>query len=744
MVLRSIEKIFVTIFSLCCLIATTALTNAQDSEKLVGKRGLEELCDYSTISGFHLGDIGGGSVSAIAEDSQGNIYVGGSFTQAGDEPVSCVAMWDGAEWHDVGGGVHGGLIDIGSGPYQINPRVNAIVIDSLDNVYVAGSFFRAGDSIIYNLAKWDGSMWMEVAETNLFYPFSEMAIDSQDTLYIDGYFFSSARMWDGTSWTDIGCSGINGMTVDTLNNVYLISGASFAVWDGSSCQKFSSVFTIEDSQFDWANARGISVGIDGSVYVIGSFSHAGGVAVHGIAKWEGGEVWSPLGDGFKHDSDNIYPNAVQVMADGRVAAGGEFKNVDGLPVSGIAFWNPLTSTWSAPSEGVDKGIYSFLLASNDDLLISGSFRKAGDIFANRIVRWNGASWSALSESGGKGVNDTVFDLARNEFGQVIIGGAFTAAGNKTASHIALWDGADWQSLGPGTDDIVRAVVVDQEGNLFIGGDFSTAGSLSANHIAMWNGSAWSALGLGLDGPVYDLAVDSENNLYATGAFDQAGSQENVNNIAMWTGAAWEKIGSGLVDQWGNEGVGYTLAVDSHDDIYAAGKNYAGVWNGSSWTLLAGVGGEIYSSAIVDGIYYAGGDFSLMGYGDSSLGRYDGSQWDWVTDIVRTDGRWNGGMVRTILAESLDKLVFGGDFLAVGWGTLPIDANNIAFIHYPNRPEAVGEGAVGSGGSVQSIIRNNDYQLIAAGSFGQFDGVASSNIAFYGIEMDNFFIPLVFK
>ena len=37
----------------------------------------------------------------------GDVYVGGSFTQAGTSAVSNIAMWDGLRWHALNSGVNG-------------------------------------------------------------------------------------------------------------------------------------------------------------------------------------------------------------------------------------------------------------------------------------------------------------------------------------------------------------------------------------------------------------------------------------------------------------------------------------------------------------------------------------------------------------------------------------------------------------------------------------------------------------
>ena len=48
-----------------------------------------------------------GSVSAIAVDGSGNVYVGGSFTMIGTVPANHIAKWDGSAWSALGSGISG-------------------------------------------------------------------------------------------------------------------------------------------------------------------------------------------------------------------------------------------------------------------------------------------------------------------------------------------------------------------------------------------------------------------------------------------------------------------------------------------------------------------------------------------------------------------------------------------------------------------------------------------------------------
>jgi len=119
------------------------------------------------------------------------------------------------------------------------------------------------------------------------------------------------------------------------------------------------------------------------------------------------------------------------------------------------------------------------------------------------------------------------------------------------NRIARWDGTTWSALsGPSGAGVsagsVKAMVVYDDGSgpaLWVGGDFTTAGGLIANRLARWNGSAWSPVN-GFSGTelhhVYALAVYDDGtgaSLYVGGFFEAVGGV-TVGHVARWDGSAW--------------------------------------------------------------------------------------------------------------------------------------------------------------------------------------------------------------
>jgi len=428
---------------------------------------------------------------AVYDDGTGPaLYAGGEFITAGGVVANRIAKWDGVTWSALSGPTD---VGIGGGGTFVSVLALAVYDDGGGPaLYAGGSLTTAGGVTVNNVARWDGNAWSA------------------------------------------------------------LSGASGTGTDAS----VSALVVYDD-------------GTGPALYVGGDFTAAGGVLANGIAKWDGG-AWSalsgPAGTGV---DGQVGALAVYDDGGGpALYAGGGFLTAGGVLVNHIASWDG--STWSALSGPSGTGLNTpgvLALAVYDDgggpaLYVGGhSFFLAGGVFASSIAKWDGNAWSALSGPSGNGTGGApVRTLAVYDDGggpALYAGGAFTTAGGVTVNRVAKWDGGAWSALsgphGIGANAQVFALAVHDDGEgaaLYAGGEFTTAGGQVANEIAKWNGSVWSELneisGGGVDGGialVAALAVYDDGSgpaLYAGGLFRRAGGVE-VNRVARWDGEAWTPL-----------------------------------------------------------------------------------------------------------------------------------------------------------------------------------------------------------
>ncbi len=502
-----------------------------------------------------------------------------------------------------------------------------------------------------------------------------------------------------------------------------------------------------------------------ALYAGGNFNIAGGVTVNNIAKWDGTQ-WSglsgPSGVGM---SGSVYALAVYDDGSGdALYAGGFFDTAGGVTVNNIAKWDG--TQWSVLSGPSGTGMNNpvdvltvFDSGRGDALYAGGSFSTAGGVTGNYVAKWDGTQWSALSGPSGTGMSGRVEALAVFDDGSgdaLYAGGWFTTAGGVTVNKIAKWNGTQWSALsGTGMSGNVEALAVYDDGSgdaLYAGGNFSTAGGVSVKNIAKWNGTLWSALsgpsGTGMDDYVLALAVydgGSGDALYASGRFTSAGGLV-VNRLAKWDGSQWLVLPGPTGNGMNTSVLAFAVYNDgSGDALYAAGwfTVAGGVsapriakWDGTQWSAFSGpTGGDLISVQTLavydDGggdALYVGGDFSTVdGIFVSRIAKWDGTQWSALYGPAAFGTNGDVFALATYDDGSGDALYAGGDFNTAGGVTV----NGIAKWNGTQWSALSGPSGTGMGYMVDSLAVYDDGggdALYAGGGFNTAGGVTVNGIA----------------
>jgi hypothetical protein len=391
----------------------------------------------------------GGKVNALAA-SAGHVLVGGSFTFTNALASTGLARWNGVNWAVVSAG--GGLGLAGSQTCAgacTGDDVAALAVSG-GRVYAAGGFLSAGGVRTANVARWDGTNWNPLGGGIVGQVFA-LAVNGGD-LFAGGRFTSAGGVdatnvarWNGSTWSPLG-RGINGPVHALLA-------------DG------------------------------GQLYAGGEFTSAGNVSASNLARWDGAD-WFPLGSGVN--------GPVYALAAGSNAlyAGGKFTSAGSVNATNVAQWNG--SMWGALRGGVSGVANPFarlrpppvlaLLVNGRDLFVGGDFALAGGVAATNLARWDGTNWFAL----GDGVPGTIgltpppaVDALALHRGELIVGGTFNRAGGAPASSIARWNGTEWSAFGDGVSGGVEALAA-RGNNIFVGGHFKFAGGKPASDFCVWH------------------------------------------------------------------------------------------------------------------------------------------------------------------------------------------------------------------------------------------------------------------
>ena len=168
-------------------------------------------------------------------------------------------------------------------------------------------------------------------------------------------------------------------------------------------------------------------------------------------------------------------------------------------VNGIARLNndgTLDPTFN-PGSGVNvfpggQFIRTAQLTANNQILIAGNFDAYNGIQRNCLARLNPDGTLDTTFTPGSGANGTVWTLAQQADGRVIIGGDFTTYNNTPAVHLARinLDGTLDTTFNTGTNlnGSVYAVGVEADDNaVVVGGDFTSFGGPGGqNYIVRLN------------------------------------------------------------------------------------------------------------------------------------------------------------------------------------------------------------------------------------------------------------------
>ena len=235
--------------------------------------------------------------------------------------------------------------------------------------------------------------------------------------------------------------------------------------------------------------------------------------------------------------NNPYPGAnaaifaMAVQPDQNVVIGGAFTAYNAFLRNRIARVNydgTIDQTFN-PGNGADGLVTSLALQTDGSILMGGDFLSVNGVNRYHVARLTPLGGVDTSFNPGLGADDTVWSLALSTNGSVVIGGQFNNFNNYPRDHVARLDSTgnvdltfDTSSLG--LDGTVWAVAPQTDGKVVIGGDFTMVGGFLRSRIARLNadGSLDTSFdpGLGANDTVYTLLVQPDGNILVGGAFTQ--------------------------------------------------------------------------------------------------------------------------------------------------------------------------------------------------------------------------------
>jgi hypothetical protein len=333
---------------------------------------------------------------------------------------------------------------------------------------------------------WDNSISPLLSETDGFVSVmmvfdSKLIVGGQFTK-IRGVTANNIAAWDGSTWSPLGTGSKDAVSAIAIYGEQLIATGRFLTTASDSAETIAS----------WDGSVWLSLGagdprvsallvVNDSLFVGGDFDTIGTVPAIDVACWDGSN-WSAVGSGFESVSEASAASKLVSYHGRLVAAWALFADCE-LACTCCTFFRLSTLdeagwvVWQTYTE-----VHIGALAVIGDTLMMGQGRcdngcsfppgSSCDDSVDLVQEWDGNSWVALSSGcEGNGITAmTTYD------------GRLVTAGY--VNIITSWDGSSWHQLGSGVDQTINAMAV-YKGNLIIGGRFTKAGDKTAANLAIW-------------------------------------------------------------------------------------------------------------------------------------------------------------------------------------------------------------------------------------------------------------------
>lgn len=376
--------------------------------------------------------------------------------------------------------------------------------------------------------------------------------------------------------------------------------------------------------------------------------------------------------------------AIEAQTDGKLVVGGGFGT---YATSAAPYLVRLNADGSIDrtfaTSAFDGAVRAIAIQADGKLVVGGDFTHYGTTIVNRIARLSpdGTLDATYAVPTGAGFDATVYDLALQPDGNLLVAGSFTQATGTVSgttfhgiARVKATDGTidtAFHPTGAGLDGSVSSIALQPNGKLLIGGGFTHLEGSSLQRVARLNtdGSMdhsfrqpGDGAGYGLDAYVQAIALQADGSVVVSGLFTtyQTTGRAHIARLTS-TGAldAGFDPGTGLT---GGAGTAPALAVLPTGKILVGG-DYA-AFNGTGRANIA----QLNSDGTLDALFSTGTGFDAA---VATLTIVAGSA------LVGGNFATYGGTARAKLARLQDAASVSVTKLGAGAGTVTSTVGGIA-------------------------------------------------------------------
>lgn len=310
---------------------------------------------------------------------------------------------------------------------------------------------------------------------------------------------------------------------------------------------FTEFNTLSDGRIDRLNSNGsvdmsyngiiganeevkaIDIQNDGKIIVGGNFTLFQNEAKSYVARLENDGTldlsFTTFTNGVVHD--------IVYLSSGKILIAGEFTMVNGISAPRIARLNSdgtLDVTFT-PGLGADQLIRNIEVQTTGKIIIAGDFSQFNGTNAYMIARLNSDGTHDTSFSLTQTPNGSIYAIATQTDGYVLVSGTFTQLNGITQNRIARLtstgaiDPTFQVNSGSGIDGFyAKAIEIQNDGKIIVGGYFTSFNGTAMNNIVRLNANGsidpTFQIGSGPNSEVRDIQIQSDGKLIVSGYFSQ--------------------------------------------------------------------------------------------------------------------------------------------------------------------------------------------------------------------------------
>ena len=560
--------------------SVACITLQPDGKVLVGGDGYlaRRNANGTLDSSFNPGAGANSGIRTIVVQSDGKVLIGGSFTSV-----------NGTDRHGIARLNADGSLDNSFDPKLngLNPLVNCVVVQSEGKILIGGSFVLANATNQTCLARLNSDGTPDGAFNPS--PGSEVnsIVAQLDGRVLAGGYFTIAGGASRNRIARFNADGAPDGSFDPGRGLENTFTKLVALSDGNVLAGGPLTFVNGPNQTGnlRLNANG---SVDAAFSSDTNFNHGFGVRQYGncgsevcyniayptaatalpdgkvvvgvsIDYWQcdpfdGGCVVSTRYSIFRLNADGISDSSfVFTNLVNNVAALGSVKAIavepNGKIVVGSAAFNTVRiarlnadGSWDNsfnPGAGPNGGVESVALQPDGKMLIGGNFSTFNGTIRKNLARLTSNGSLDDSFNPGSGLNGTIFSIALQSDGRVVVGGDFTAVNGENRNRIVRLN-ADGSldsgfNSGTGPDGTVRSLALQSDGDILISGEFITVNGLVRPFVARLHGAGASpALSIAKSDAGMTLSWPSsagfvlDQSFAATGVWSQVESAYTTN------------------------------------------------------------------------------------------------------------------------------------------------------------------------------------------------------------------------